>query len=314
MKIVIVNGSLGGNIGDNVILFNTIDEIKKINPVADISYDEPIWDYKLTIDNFWETVDEAISNPINDMVKQKIKNIRDADLIIAVGGGYLCDWNVTFYNNMVITKLFEAAIALRFKKRVYFCAHTVEIYKRALEPILINVLSQSVVTVREPNSWAYLANIGVSSELTGDMAFLTDITRANKQQKQDLIGVCLRGDRPIKYKEWELILADLKKVEFFTSTYGQDAKRFHLMGQNIPIAPKCENFIDVCSQISKYKFIITDRFHIVIAAMLMNIPYIPMPSINWKLQGLINMSLGTTLEELKEMAKYNVILLKELMK
>jgi polysaccharide pyruvyl transferase WcaK-like protein len=199
--------------------------------------------------------------------------------------------------------LFELYLAKSMGKRVAVINQTVSI-KKAPNKALISYLYPRLDghIVREPRSKQELEELGTPSNLihvSCDAAFALTFPEINEDiRRNDLrsVGICVRGDRPVHSAYWAKIAKHLSEDLnlyprfFFTSKY-QDKKAFdsiRAINQHITHDEFCD-YPQLLREIQKFEFIITDRYHATVFAVLAATPFITIDSNTFKTRGLMDL-------------------------
>jgi exopolysaccharide biosynthesis predicted pyruvyltransferase EpsI len=110
------------------------------------------------------------------------------------------------------------------------------------------------------------------------------------------VGICVRGDRPVRSEYWARVSDHLKEkhqfvVRFFFTSEFQDKNAY----DGISNFSSNDGFLDFCDydelieQIQDFDFVITDRYHATIFAILAGTPFITMDSNTFKTRGLMDL-------------------------
>jgi colanic acid/amylovoran biosynthesis protein len=107
--------------------------------------------------------------------RRLLARIRDADLVVSAGGGYLHD----VHGPVFLRHLYTIALAARTETPVFVCGQSIGPFRSSLLGwVAARVLSATdYVAVRDPRSAAFLDRAGVTGvpvEVTADSAFLLD--------------------------------------------------------------------------------------------------------------------------------------------
>jgi polysaccharide pyruvyl transferase WcaK-like protein len=225
--------------------------------------------------------------------------ISESDLVLFNGGAFVAD-HLDKYLPMA---LFELYLAKSMGKRVAVINQTVSI-KKAPNKALISYLYPRLDghIVREPRSKQELEELGTPSNLihvSCDAAFALTFPEINEDiRRNDLrsVGICVRGDRPVHSAYWAKIAKHLSEDLnlyprfFFTSKY-QDKKAFdsiRAINQHITHDEFCD-YPQLLREIQKFEFIITDRYHATVFAVLAATPFITIDSNTFKTRGLMDL-------------------------
>ena len=231
-------------------------------------------------------------------VNALVDKIEQADVVVFNGGAFVAD-HLDKYLPMV---LFELYLAKQLGKRTAVVNQTVAVrrpHNRALVSFVYSRLDAHFV--REPRSKAVLEEMGVAADrvhLSCDAAFGIRVpeARSGSQGLSGQVGICVRGDRSVRSEFWANVARRLAvehgktPVFFFTSRY-QDWKAFEQIRRHYP---GC-TFLDFCDypelieRLRHLDFIITDRYHATIFAILAETPFITLDSNTFKTRGLMDM-------------------------
>jgi polysaccharide pyruvyl transferase WcaK-like protein len=225
--------------------------------------------------------------------------ISESDLVLFNGGAFVAD-HLDKYLPMA---LFELYLAKSMGKPVAVVNQTVSIKKtpnKALVSYLYPRLDGHIV--REPRSKQILEELGTPSNLihvSCDAAFALSFPSCNKDiRRNDLrsVGICVRGDRPVHSAYWAKIAKYLSEDLhlnprfFFTSKY-QDQKAFDSIKAiyaNIINDEFCD-YPQLIREMQEFEFVITDRYHATVFAVLAATPFITIDSNTFKTRGLMDL-------------------------
>ena len=227
-----------------------------------------------------------------------IDQIDNSDLVLFNGGAFAAD-HLDQYLPMV---LFELYLAKKLGKPTAVVNQTVAIRRpsnRAMVSFVYSLLDGHLV--REPRSKHELEDLGVRSNrihLSCDAAFglpIPQISQQSSHPDSGRVGICVRGDRPVHSEYWAKVSRYLKETLdlevrfFFTSKY-QDKKAFDTISALYP-----SEYLEFCDypeligHIQSFDFVITDRYHATIFAILAATPFITLDSNTFKTRGLMDM-------------------------
>ena len=228
-----------------------------------------------------------------------VQRIESADLVIFNGGAFIAD-HLDRYLPMV---LFELYIAKELGKPTAVVNQTVSIAKPSNHAMVSYVFSMlDGHWVREPRSRLVLEQMGIPSErihLSCDAAFglpFPQLNPSNSGIRPGTVGICVRGDRPVRSDLWANLSRYLieklgLELRFFFTSRFQDKKAYdeiRALYTNIDHLDFCD-FPQLIEQIKDFEFIITDRYHATIFAILAGTPFITMDSNTFKTRGLMDM-------------------------
>jgi polysaccharide pyruvyl transferase WcaK-like protein len=235
----------------------------------------------------------------SSFVTDLIERIENADLVLFNGGAFIAD-HLDRYLPMV---LFELYVAKKLGKPTAIVNQTVSINKtanRAMVTYLYSILDGH--WVREPRSKSILEEMGIPSDrvhLSCDAAFglpLPEPSGLASSGAANHVGICVRGDRPVRSEFWAELSKYLVdrlglKVSFFFTSRFQDKKAYdgiHALYPDVDFLP-FGDFPDLLQSIQSFDFVITDRYHATIFAILAATPFITMDSNTFKTRGLMDM-------------------------
>ena len=228
-----------------------------------------------------------------------VDQIEKSDLVLFNGGAFAAD-HLDQYLPMV---LFELYLSKKLGKKTAVVNQTVAVRRpsnTAMVSLVYSMLDGHLV--REPRSKLVLEELGIDSDrihVSCDAAFglpLPQIKEHPKKCERGQVGICVRGDRPVRADFWAKVAGHLEEalkldvMFFFTSKY-QDKKAFdQISGVNPRI-----NFLEFCGypelidRLQDFDFVITDRYHATIFAVLAGTPFITVDSNTFKTRGLMDM-------------------------
>jgi polysaccharide pyruvyl transferase WcaK-like protein len=228
-----------------------------------------------------------------------IERIENSDLVIFNGGAFVAD-HLDQYLPMV---LFELYLAKKLEKPTAVVNQTIAIRRpsnNAMVSFVYSLLDGH--WVREPRSKQVLQDMGIDGNrihLSCDAAFGLPLPQIDQQTPHDVsrrVGICVRGDRPVPTKFWAEVSKylteslDLQVRFFFTSMY-QDKKAYDKINELYPGSDFLEfcDYPELIHHMQGFDFIITDRYHATIFAILAAIPFITLDSNTFKTRGLMDM-------------------------
>jgi len=233
-----------------------------------------------------------------------ITKVKQADVVLFNGAGLIAD-HLKYY---LPAFLFEIYLAKKLGKKVIAVNQTVAV-KEPLTFALVSFVYKLVDAhiLREPLSKEVLLRMGVKQEkiyVSPDSAFAIgkkvkgDIGKIMQKEgiKEGCIGLIIRGDRQINYNLWIRAICYIqqrynKNVIFLYTCKSYDEHVFKIISKkcgmrtlstyyDYPILIKIMSHLD---------FIITDRYHGAIFAILANTPVIPVEATTFKLKGLFEL-------------------------
>lgn len=228
-----------------------------------------------------------------------IDQIENSDLVLFNGGAFAAD-HLDQYLPMV---LFELYLAKKLGKTTAVVNQTVAIQRpsnRAMASLVYPLLDGHFV--REPRSKSVLEELGVEGNriyVSCDAAFglpHPQIDERARDRVSGQVGVCVRGDRPVLARFWADVaryLSDKLELDvkfFFTSRY-EDKNAFDQIRQINPSVDYLDycDYPDLIDRLQDFDFIVTDRYHATIFAVLACTPFITVDSNTFKTRGLMDM-------------------------
>lgn len=228
-----------------------------------------------------------------------VDQIEKSDLVLFNGGAFAAD-HLDQYLPMV---LFELYLAKKLGKKTAVVNQTVAVQRpsnTAMVSLVYSMLDGHLV--REPRSKLVLEELGIDSNrvhVSCDAAFglpLPQIKEHREKCERGQVGICVRGDRPVRAEFWAKVAGHLDEalkldVKFFFTSRYQDKKAFDQIGRvNTGI-----DFLDFCDypelidRLQDFDFVITDRYHATIFSVLAGTPFITVDSNTFKTRGLMDM-------------------------
>lgn len=225
-----------------------------------------------------------------------VGQIEKSDLVLFNGGAFAAD-HLDQYLPMV---LFELYLAKKLGKTTAVVNQTVAVRRpsnKAMISLVYSMLDGHLV--REPRSKLVLEELGIDSErihVSCDAAFGLPLPQLKEKRETGRVGICVRGDRPVRAGFWAEIatyLDETLKLDvrfFFTSKY-QDKRAFDQIRR---INPKI-SFLEFCDHpelincLGDFDFVVTDRYHATIFAILAATPFVPIDSNTFKTRGLLDL-------------------------
>jgi polysaccharide pyruvyl transferase WcaK-like protein len=232
-------------------------------------------------------------------VEHLVNKIEEADLVIFNGGAFVAD-HLDRYLPMV---LFELYVAKKLGKPTAVVNQTVSISRpsnKAMVSYLYSLLDGH--WVREPRSRQKLIDLGIPDDrihLSCDAAFGLEVPGSRRQRpghSSGTVGICVRGDRPVRSEHWARVSDYLKEkhhfvVRFFFTSEFQDKNAYDRISKH----SENDGFLEFCNydklieQIQDFDFVITDRYHATIFSVLAATPFITMDSNTFKTRGLMDL-------------------------
>lgn len=225
--------------------------------------------------------------------------ISSADLVIFNGGAFVAD----HLDKYLPMPLFELYLAKSMGKPAAVVNHTVAIERpsnRALVSYVYSLLD--CLMVREPRSRDRIIDLGIDPDRivqSCDAAFglpLRTVAAPAGRQPTGKVGICVRGDRTVLTDYWADVAKHLQEslgldVTFFFTSRQQDKRAFEeIRSRYAPIKhlPFCD-YAPLLKTIEEFDFIITDRYHATIFAILVATPFVTIDSNTFKTRGLMDM-------------------------
>ena len=232
--------------------------------------------------------------------RELINQIKEADIVYGFGE-FLAD-HVKFYLPMV---MFEVYLAKRLGKKVVTINKSISLK----DPLAFKIVSYvykmvDMHTIREPISKKELLRMGCKENrilVLPDFAFAADIlpkkdieyTIGKEGIKKGDVGLIIRGDMPVDYEKWLLVINYIQRIHkrrvFFIFTCKSHDKKVFKKLSSMCILHKFSKYYDfpaVINLLKNFDFVITDRYHGVIFAILANTPIIAIHSTMHKTEGL----------------------------
>ena len=205
--------------------------------------------------------------------------------------------------------LFEIYLAKKLGKKVIAVNQTVAV-KEHLTFAIVSFVYKLVDAhiLREPLSKEVLLRMGVKQEkiyVLPDSAFAigkeikgVDIGKTLQKEgiKEGYIGLIIRGDREINYNLWIRAICYIqqrynKNVIFLYTCKSHDEHVFKTISKKCDIRTLSTyyDYLILIKIMNHLDFIITDRYHGAIFAILANTPVIPVEANTFKLKGLFEL-------------------------
>ncbi|MGH7801116.1 MAG: polysaccharide pyruvyl transferase family protein [Thermodesulfobacteriota bacterium] len=232
-----------------------------------------------------------------------ITQIKNADIVLSNGHDLASD-HLKFYLPM---EMFEVFLAKKLGKKVIVATQTVSV----TDPIAFNIVSFVYKMVdmhitREPLSKKVLLTMGVRDDkivVSADSAFAIDISDRKDVKsliekegiEKGSVAVIIRSDRNVDYESWVKVINHIQekfgRKVFCLFTSSRDEHVFKKLAK-ICRLHKLSEFYDypILIQImGNFDFVITDRYHGAIFAILANTPVIPVYPNTFKTKGLFTL-------------------------
>lgn len=213
----------------------------------------------------------------------------------------------TIHHNSIggVTLLAIAYLAKKHDKKVLMVNGSIQ----AMDEELLSMVLKQVdyISVREPLSLRYLDSIGIKAHLAADCAFLSNINVEfdfSKRIEKLSRNSCLftPGILASDYKNNHRYIEDIKEqlslmideginLVYFRVDQSEGENILFLMKElKIPIIYSSEiPWSSIGSFLQKFKMIISGRYHILIFAIMTNMPILPLISNSWKIEGLMEL-------------------------
>ncbi|MCG8369874.1 MAG: polysaccharide pyruvyl transferase family protein [Proteobacteria bacterium] len=231
--------------------------------------------------------------------REIVDRISAADLVIFNGGAFVAD----HLDKYLPMPLFELYLAKSMGKPAAVVNHTVAIERpsnRALVAYVYSLLD--CLMIREPRSRDRIIDLGIDPDRilqSCDAAFglpLQTVAAPAARQPTGKVGVCVRGDRTVLADYWADVARHLQEtlgldVTFFFTSRQQDKRAFEeIRDRYAPIKhlPFCD-YAPLLNTIEAFDFVITDRYHATIFAILVATPFVTIDSNTFKTRGLMDM-------------------------
>lgn len=334
MKILVLHAWLKGNLGDVLQLSVLLAALRELEPsVLDLAgfpaqpAPETAEVLKLADryvpDSFpwyWNLAPTLIGQVVFEpwWKRRRTALFSRYDAIVCAPGPYLAD-----YDARVTSALCDIDIATALGLPVVLSSHSIG----PLPPDgLATVAKARVCVAREPSTYHYLRERGVSAELSADLAFLYPYTgtgagecirppyrliflrsnnlRANRLRLEH--GAIFEGSRMIAEASSDtLVLA--------TSDYRRDGRFLAKAARRLGLAwVGCRSVTELMRLIGASSGVVSDRYHPAICAAALGKPAQVLSNREpHKMQGLGNLLADNTLEELQELARAGLRTLRE---
>lgn len=230
-------------------------------------------------------------------VDRLIKQLVKSDLVIFNGGELLAD-HLEFY---LPGRLFELYLAKKLGCKLvavnYSVALNIAENIAMAAPILASV---DYHLVREPFSQYLLESYGVPSDsigITYDAAFAVPDIEVQKQETTiDAIGIMIRGDRPIDFDAWAILIKNIQDQYGVDVYYLQTCRKYDQVVRR-ELEKRCQLAGDSCFQdypqlintITQMRLLITDRYYGMIFSVLAGTPFVPVQSTTHKMMGFLKL-------------------------
>jgi polysaccharide pyruvyl transferase WcaK-like protein len=255
----------------------------------------PPWDYQPQKIHFqkWQASVDSLSN---DSVF--IRLLDKIDLVVVNMEG-------TIHHNKLgsLSLLGIAYAAKKVGKKVWMVNGTIQ----SVNPSIVKLALQDIdyVAVREPFSWRWLKDLDIDVNQSADCAFLSNIfndvdrdlpilmddkqpclytpgilSREFISNGRNIFSI-IRQVKILKKHGWNPVYLEINENSFVSSI---------LTNLRIPCVRVDDiKWSGIGSYLKKFRLVVSGRYHILIFAAMAGVPFIPMSSNSWKIEGLMEL-------------------------
>lgn len=306
MKILLTNCFQAGNTGDMAIWKNLMKYLSiEFSDVEFLIASQTLLE--------WD-VNQLLEYKVKFYVNKLEKAIKDADIVISQGGGYMIGNGMTHY-------LRSFKLAQDLGKPTFFSTQTfVGPINDETKKLIKEVLNKSiVVSPREQETYDLLKSAGVDEnkmEILPDTVFDIGIKNYNFPYPNS-VKFAIRGfmTTPEFLKEIarlaDMVIETIGKVIFIPVGHGNDRNDI-LIAEEIISYMKHESMVikdkitaEEIKSILKDGILISDRYHGIVYAASMETPFVSLtPDINSKMPGLLRL-LDYPIQEVIDKSNFN---------
>ena len=230
-----------------------------------------------------------------------LEEVAAADVVLFSGSGLIAD-HLAHY---LPTHLFEIYAAKKLGKPVAAINQTVAVQDPLLSCIVRVIYHMvDVHAVREPISKKRLVELGIDDDdimVVPDSAFgiaddvlqrISAPTPAGVSEKKT-VAITVRGDRSVDIDAWAKLVDYMqnkhdRRVVFLHTCRAHDLHVFRKLRQRSGIEALDYDYDadEVCTLSAEFDFVVTDRYHAAIFAIMAGTPVVPVTSSTYKLAGL----------------------------
>ena len=203
------------------------------------------------------------------------KNIRQQDIIILSGGGYIGDEYIEIYNPLLrMMKVFRKNKIIIFPQTIFF--HNMRQEKKFIA--LCKKCTKLQIFVREKKSKAIFLKHGIKTKLVPDIV-LSQSPIVHVSTEKNEILMCMRNDveKGLTNKEFDLIKNILLN-------FGEVLITDTVVDTIFPMNQRWDYLNRILDQFSKSTLVVTDRIHGMIFSYLTNTPCIAFGNYNHKVE------------------------------
>jgi polysaccharide pyruvyl transferase WcaK-like protein len=256
-------------------------------------------------DKFGRSILEAVKPYIlrNYFSYRLITLIKDADIVLQETQ-FFADHR-KFY---LPSAMFEVFLAKKLGKKCVAVNENVAV----TEPLAFNLVKFVYKMVdlhitREPLSKEVLIKMGIDPNkitVSADSAFAVDISYREDVQslikkegvEEGSVGVVIRGDRNVDYESWAKVISHVQKKYgskifclFTCKSYDEHVFKKLSKRCSLHILSEYYDYPILIHIMSNFDFVITDRYHGAVFAILSNTPLIPIDADTFKTRGLFTL-------------------------
>jgi polysaccharide pyruvyl transferase WcaK-like protein len=334
MKILVLHAWLKGNLGDVLQLSVLLSALRELRPrVLDLAgfparpaletgevlklADRYVPD---AFPWYWNVAPTLVGNVVFEpwWKKRRTALFSRYDAIVCAPGPYLAD-----YDARVTSALCDITIAAELGLPVVLSSHSIG----PLQPDGLAVVGQATVRIaREPSTYHYLCDRGMSAVLSADLAFLYPYAGTGAHgsirppyrlvflRSNNLDANALRLEHGALFEGARLIAeASSDRLVLATSDYRRDERFLARAARNLGVSwVGCRSVTELVQLIGASSGVVSDRYHPAICAAALGKPALVLSNREpHKMLGLTDLLANNTLEALQALARRGLRTLRE---
>jgi polysaccharide pyruvyl transferase WcaK-like protein len=326
MRILVVHAWLKGNLGDVLQLSVLLSALRELEPqtldlagfparpAEETSSALRVADRYLpdVFPWYWSVAPTSIGNLAFEPWWKRRRRVLFAryDAIVCAPGPYLAD-----YDPRVTSALSDIALATELGLPVVLSSHSIG----PLIPERLAAVAKATARIaREPSTFRYLSEHGLSAVQSADYAFLYPYGaiaagastgppyRLIFLRSNNLNAQGLRLERGALYEGPRLLAeASHDRLVLATSDYRRDGRFLARAARHLGVPWRaCRNVTELVQLVASSSGVVSDRYHPAICAAALGKPAHVLPNREpHKMQGLTDLLAGHTLEDLQDLAR-----------